>query len=188
MAEIVLFHHAHGMTSGFLSFADLLRNDGHVVHTPDLYEGKTFRDLNDGVAHAEEVGFDTIIERGGAAAEGLPADVVYAGFSLGVLPAQMLAQTKDGAKGALLFHSCVPASEFGRPWPAGVPLQIHSMDKDEWFELDVAEQLVETIEDAELFLYSGDGHLFADNSLDDYDKDAAALLIERVLSFLDDIE
>ena len=193
VAEILLFHHAQGLTPGCLSFADRLRTAGHVVHTPDLFEGKVFTDLTDGVHYAEEVSFDTIIERGRLAADSLPNGIVYAGFSLGVLPAQMLAQTRPGAKGALLFHSSIPTSEFGCPWPPGVPLQIHMMDADEWVlppneDLDVARQLDETIEGAELFLYPGDRHLFADNSLPDFDEDAAALLTERVLTFLDNIE
>ena len=192
MTELLLFHHAQGLTVGCLAFADQLRAAGHVVHTPDLYDGTTFSDLSDGVGHAEQVGFDTIIERGRRAADGLPNDIVYAGFSLGVLPAQMLAQTRPGAKGALLFHACVPTTEFGCPWPQGVPLQIHAMDADEVFvaegDLDVARELAETIESAELFLYPGDRHLFTDNSLPDYDESAAMVLKHRVLNFLDAIE
>jgi dienelactone hydrolase len=191
MAEVLLFHHAQGQTPGFLAFADELRAAGHSVHTPDLYDGKTFAALDEGVGYAEQVGFDTIIERGRLAAESLPDEIVYAGFSLGVLPAQMLAQTRPGAKGALLLHAAVPTSEFGRPWPQGVPLQIHMMEADEWVvgeDLDVARQLDETIESAELFLYPGDRHLFADNSLPDYDESAATLLKQRVLSFLDKME
>src|SRR5438445_8704828 len=146
MAEVLLFHHAQGLTAGCLSFADELRAAGHVVHAPDLYDGKTFGGLAEGVGHAEQVGFATIIERGRLASDTLPNDIVYAGFSLGVLPAQMLAQTRPGARGALLFHACVPPSEFDRPWPLGVPLQIHMMDADEWVlppnqDLDAARQL-----------------------------------------------
>jgi dienelactone hydrolase len=193
VAELLLFHHAHGRTAGCLAFADELRAAGHVVHVPDLYGGKTFAALADGVGHAEQVGFDTIIERGRLAADGLPSDIVYAGFSLGVLPAQMLAQTRPGARGAVLLHSCVPPSEFGRPWPQGVPLQMHMMDADEWAlppneDLDAARLLDETVESAELFVYPGDRHLFADSSLPAYDESAATLLKRRVLSFLDGIE
>ena len=191
MAEVLLFHHAQGLTAGCLSFADELRAAGHVVHAPDLYDGKTFADLDDGVGYAREVGFDTIGERGRLAAEGLPNEIVYAGFSLGAMPAQMLAQTRPGAKGALLFHGCVPPSEFGGPWPQGVPLQIHLMEADEWAlegDLDAAREIDERVESAELFLYPGDRHLFADNSLPDYDESAATLLKQRVLSFLDDID
>ena len=184
MAEIVLFHHAQGLTSGVLAFADDLRAAGNVVHTPDLYEGRTFTKFADGIGHADEVGFGTLIERGRLAAEGLPADVVYAGFSLGVMPAQMLAQTRPGAKGALLLHGCVPLSEFGGAWPRGVPVQIHTMDADEWGDVDVAREFVETVESAELFLYPGDQHLFTDNSLPAYEESAATLLMQRVLSFL----
>ncbi|HET7855500.1 MAG TPA: dienelactone hydrolase family protein [Gaiellaceae bacterium] len=187
MAEVLLLHHAQGLTRGCLSFADRLRAAGHVVHAPDLYDGRTFADLTEGVGYAKEVGFDTIIERGRLAADGLPDDLVYAGFSLGAMPAQMLAQTRSGAKGALLFHSCIPPSEFGTPWPQGVPAQIHMMEADEWAlegDLDAARELVETVEGVELFLYPGDRHLFTDESLADYDEDATELLTERVLGFL----
>jgi dienelactone hydrolase len=193
MAEVLLFHHAQGLTAGCLSFADDLRIAGHTVHAPDLYDGKTFIEIADGVGYAQEVGFGTILERGRLAAEGLPNEIAYAGFSLGVMPAQMLAQTRPGAKGALLFHGCVPPSEFGGPWPEGVPLQIHMMDADKWLlppneDLEAARELDETVETAELFLYPGDGHLFADRSLPGYDESAATLLMQRVLGFLASIE
>ena len=186
MAEILLFHHAQGQTEGFLAFADELRVAGHVVHAPDLYDGKTFAELDDGVGYAKQVAFDVILERGAAAAEGLPAELVYGGFSLGVMPAQMLTQTRPGAQGALLFSACLPTSEFETPWPDGVPVQIHMMDADEWAEEDLpaARDLVAEIENAELFLYPGDGHLFADSSLTDFDHEAAALLKTRTLAFL----
>jgi dienelactone hydrolase len=189
MAEVLLFHHAQGQTTGFLAFADELRAAGHTVHTPDLYDGKTFAALDEGVGYAQQVGFDKILERGRLAAETLPDELVYGGFSLGVMPAQMLAQTRPGAKGALLFSAALPTSEFGGPWPQGVPVQIHMMEADEWAleDLDAARQL-ESVDGAELFLYPGDRHLFADNSLSDYDEGAATLLKQRVLSFLDSIE
>jgi dienelactone hydrolase len=190
MTEILLLHHAQGQSQGFLAFADELRAAGHVVHAPDLYDGKTFTDLNEGVGYAKEVGFETISERARLAAEGLPNELVYAGFSLGVMPAQMLAQTRPGAKGALLFSAAFPSSEFGSSWPPGVPLQIHMMEDDEWAveDLPAARELVETTDGAELFLYPGDRHLFADNSLPDYDKSAATLLKERVLAFLKSVD
>jgi dienelactone hydrolase len=191
MAEVVLFHHAQGQTAGFFAFADELRAAAHTVHTPDLYDGRTFPTLDEGVAHARQVGFGTLGERGRLAGESVPNDVVYAGFSLGAMPAQMLAQTRPGARGALLFHAAFPTSEFGGSWPDGVPLQIHMMEADEWVQegdLDAARELDKTIEGAELFLYPGDRHLFADSSLPDYDEGAAALLTERVLAFLKDVE
>ncbi len=192
MAEVLLFHHVHGLTSGVRDFAETLRGAGHTVHAPDLYEGRVFDTLEEGMAYAQEVGFGSIMERGRAAVEGLPNELVYAGFSLGVMPAQMLTQTRPGAKGALLFHSCVPPSEFDGSWPQGVPVQIHGMDADEFFveegDLDAARTLVEASADAELFLYPGSQHLFADNSLPAYDEQAAGLLTERVLSFLDAVK
>lgn len=188
MAEVLLFHHALGQTTGFLAFADDLRRAGHTVHTPDLFDGRTFDSIEAGLAYAGEIGFGEVIERGVRAAEGLPAGLVYAGFSLGVVPAQKLAQTRAGARGALLIYSCVPVSEFGPSWPADVPVQIHGMDADPFFvgegDIDAARALVASAANAELFLYPGDQHLFADESLPSYDARAAALLRQRVLEFL----
>jgi dienelactone hydrolase len=189
MAEVVLFHHAQGLTPGVIAFADELRRAGHVVHTPDLFEGRTFGTIEEGMGFAAQIGFpDEVIGRGGRAVEGLPAGLVYAGFSLGVLPAQKLAQTRPGARGALLFYSCVPVSVFGSAWPEGVPVQVHGMDADPIFvgegDIDAARELVAQAQDAELFLYPGDQHYFADSSLPSYDADAAALLVRRVLDFL----
>ena len=185
MAEVLLFHHAQGLTAGCLAFADEFRAAGHVVHAPDLYDGETFSGLADGIAHAGQIGFGTIAERGRLAAESLPNEIVYAGFSLGAMPAQMLAQTRPGAKGAVLLHAAIPLSEFGGSWPQGVSLQIHTMEDDEWGDVDVARELAATTPSAELFLYPGDRHLFTDNSLPDYDAGAATLVTQRVLAFLD---
>ena len=188
MAEVLLFHHAQGQTEGFAVFADDLRRAGHTVHAPDLYDGRTFDTLDEGIAYAGEIGFGELLERGVRAADELPSELVYAGFSLGVMPAQKLAQTRAGARGALLFYSCVPTSEFGTSWPADVPVQIHAMDADPFFveegDIEAAHALVESAEHAELFLYPGSQHLFADSSLPSYDADAAALLSRRVLKFL----
>ena len=134
-----------------------------------------------------------LTERADQAVAGLPEGLVYAGFSYGVMLAQRFAQTRPGARGALLYDSCLPITgewAFG-PWPAGVPVQIHGMDKDPIFalegDLDAARELVETVgpDLAELFLYPGDRHLFADSSLPSYDADAAALVVRRSREFLD---
>ncbi len=188
MSEVVLFHHVQGLTPGVLAFADELRRAGHTVHTPDAFDGRTFDSIEEGQEYAKQVGFQEVFDRAVRAAEELPAEVVYGGFSLGVMPAQQLAQTRPGARGALLFHSCVPPSEFGSGWPDGVPVQIHGMDADPFFadegDIDAARALVEEADSAELFVYPGDQHLFADSSLSSYDPEAAALLTRRVLDFL----
>lgn len=188
MTEILVFHHALGLTDGCRSFAARLRAAGHHVHTPDLYEGRTFPDLAAGVAHAEQIGFDTIIERGRLAAQSVPAEAVYVGLSLGVLPAQMLVQTRAGALGAVFVSGAVPLSEFGDEWPVAVPLQLHMMDGDrlvvEEGDLAVARQLAETIPDAQLHLYRGDKHLFIDDSLPGYDQAATELVIDRITGLL----
>ncbi|RDJ08852.1 dienelactone hydrolase family protein [Rhizobium grahamii] len=191
MAEVLLFHHAQGLTAGVHAFAEQLRQAGHIVHAPDLFDGQTFGSIDEGLSYINDIGFEEMRERGVRLAEELPSRLVYAGFSFGVLPAQKLAQTRSGARGALLFYSCLPISgewSFG-PWPEGVPVQIHGMDADPIFagegDIDAARQIVATVKDASLFLYPGDQHYFADSSLPSYDADATALLTQRVLSFLE---
>lgn len=190
MPEIVLYHHVQGLTDGMRSFADELRQAGHTVHAPDLFDGRTFGTIEEGMAFARETGFGALAERGVAAAEGIRPDAVYAGFSFGVMIAQRLAQTRPGARGALLMSGCLPVSEFGDTWPDGVPVQVHGKEGDPWFEEDLAaaQALVASADKAELFLYPGDEHLFADSSLPAYDAGAAALLTERVLAFLGAVE
>ena len=137
MTEIMLFHHAQGQTAGFFAFAEELRQTGHTVHTADLFRYQAFGSIEAGVAYVREVGFGTLLSAGVQAAEKLSSDLVYAGSSMGVMPAQKLAQTRPGAKGALLFSSCMPVSEFGDEWPQGVPVQIHGMDADPFFSTTV---------------------------------------------------
>jgi len=191
MAEVLLFHHVMGQTPGFFAFADELRQAGHTVHTPNLLDGRTFDSIDEGLAYVGEIGFGEVIGRGDRAASELPEGLVYGGFSLGVVPAQKLAQTRPGAKGALFFYSCVPMAEFGS-WPEGVPVQIHGADADPFFvdegDIDAARELVASTDGAELFLYPGDQHYFADSSLPSYDAAATVLLTQRVLAFLDAVD
>jgi dienelactone hydrolase len=188
MTEVVLYHHVQGLTQGVRSFADDLRQAGHIVHTPDLFEGRTFETTEEGMAFAREAGFGALTARGVAVADGISPEVVYAGFSFGVMAAQQLAQRRPGARGALLMYSCLPVSEFGDAWPDRVPVQVHGKQDDPFFaeDLEAAQALVESTDRAELFLYPGDEHLFADSSLATYDAAAAALLTEHVLTFLED--
>jgi dienelactone hydrolase len=182
MAEVVVFHHALGLTDWMRGFAARLRDAGHTVHTPDLYDGRTFGTIPDGMAYSEELGGPrAIVDRGRKAVEPLPSEVVYVGFSLGVLPAQSLAQTRPGARGAVLCYAALPLGRWGdnwpETWPEDVPLQLHILDGDEDFE--IAQGLAATVPGAELFVYPGTEHYFAE-----HDEQAAALLEERVLAFL----
>ena len=185
MAEILFFHHALGLTPGVHSFADRLRAAGHVVHTPDLFEGRTFETIDEGVAHAKGIGWGTVLERGRSAADGLPARLVYAGASLGVMPATLLVQTRPGAAGALFLHGAVPLDELGDgTWPDGVPLQVHTMEDDDWGDVEVAQELAISVPGAEVFLYPGDRHVFTDDSCDHFDAAAADQVLQRALDLL----
>ena len=192
MAEVALFHHAQGLTDGIRGFADELRAAHHTVHTPDLFEGRTFGTLEVGINYARSVGFDTILDRGVTAGEALSPALVYAGFSMGVMPAQKLAQTRAGARGALLIDACIPVTEFADRWPDGVAVQVHGMDRDPLFadegDLDAARALLAATDQAELFLYPGNVHLFADSSLPTHDRAATLLMTGRVLDFLSKLD
>lgn len=192
MAEVLLFHHIQGLTPGVARFAEALRAAGHTVHVPDMFEGRTFGSIDEGIDYARGEGFGALAQRGIDAAQDLSNDLVYAGFSFGVMPAQQLAQTRPGARGALLFEACLPVSEFGDAWPDAVPVQIHGKSDDAFFahegDLDAARELIAAAPRAELFEYAGDEHLFADSSLASYDPAATELLTERVLHFLSGIE
>lgn len=186
MAHILLFHHALGLTEGIKAFADELRSAGHTVTSPDLYDGRTFSTVEEGLAHAKGIGFDSLVEAGVGTAAELLEELVYAGFSLGVMPAQRLAQQRPGARGALLYHSVIPIDEFGDAWPEGVPLQAHLMRNDPFEEAAFIEDIVRQA-DGQLYLYEGDAHLFTDASLAEYNAGAAALVMRRTLEFLDAI-
>jgi dienelactone hydrolase len=190
MTEVLLFHHIQGLTDGVVAFADALRASGHTVHTPDLFDGRTF-DMEDGVAHTQGLG-ESLDARADSEAEALPEALVYAGISWGVGSAQRLAQTRAGAQGALLYEACFPITgedAFG-PWPDGVPVQVHGKADDQFFahegDIDAARELVATVgpDKGELFVYPGKEHLFVDRSLPTYDADAAALVTQRTLQFL----
>lgn len=118
MAEVLVLHHVLGRTKGIEAIADQLRDAGHTVHVPDLFDGRIFSSLEEGSVFVKEIGFEEVTARGVRAASELSRDVVYAGFSLGVPAAQQLAQTRKGARGALFFHACLPTSAFESQWPA----------------------------------------------------------------------
>jgi len=195
LAEVLLFHHVQGLTDGVLEFAEQLRSGGHTVHTPDFFDGVKPATIEEGVAHADELGDEVLDAKVDKAVAELPAELVYAGFSWGAASAQRLTQTRPGARGALLYESCISITgpwSFG-PWPDGVPVQIHGMDRDPFFalegDLDAARELVATLgpEQAELLVYPGDKHLFSDSSLPSYDREAAKLVMEHSLEFLDEL-
>lgn len=188
MTDIVLFHHIRGLTTGVEAFADALRGGGHTVHTPDAFDGRTFDSIEAGDAFCGEVGYDEVRERFVRSVDRLPESLVYAGISLGVMAAQHLLQNRPGARAGLFYEAFADPSYFGS-WPDGVPVQIHAMDHDPFFvgegDIEPARAFVDGRDDAELFLYPGDAHLFADSSLETYDPDATRLVVERSLALLD---
>jgi dienelactone hydrolase len=181
--EIVLFHSAYGRRPAVFDFAETARAAGHVVHVPDLFDGEVFESLEEGVAKRDALGMVELARRAAASVEGLSPGLVYAGFSMGCGPAQLLAQTRAGARGALLMHGALPAAAFETPWPAAVALEVHGMDEDPHFDVEIARRLVGEAADGALHLYPGSAHLFADPGLPDFDERAASLMTRRALAF-----
>jgi dienelactone hydrolase len=186
--EVVLFHHVRGLTDGVRALAEALRAHGHTVHTPDFFGGRTFGSLEDGFAAVRAEGEGALDAWADDVVAELPSELVYAGVSLGVVPAQRLAQTRPGAVGAVLLEACIPPSEFGTGWPGQVPVQVHGMERDPFFglegDLDAARELVAQADEGELFVYPGDVHLFTDSSLPSYDATATAQVVERIQGLL----
>jgi dienelactone hydrolase len=187
MSEIVLFHSAQGLRPGVTQWADSLRKVGHEVWTPDVFEGRTFDRLEDGIAHRDGLGLPELIRRAGEALEELPAELVYAGFSMGGSTAHYFAVTRPAARGALLMHGVAPADTLGgKPWPAGAPAQVHYAVDDPFMNSgDVPDLERAAGELVEAYTYPGDGHLFADPDAPEYDRPSAELMLERELAFLE---
>lgn len=184
MADLILFHHAQGLTPGIQAFADRLRRAGHLVIVPDYYDGRRFDTIEDGVIHAESIGYASLIDRALERVQPLPSPVVVAGFSLGALPAQKLAQTHRGVIGAVLYHGGLPPEVFEAPWPAGVALQVHVVEDDPWSDQDEIDALI-AASGGQLLLYPGGGHLVADSSHPDYDPEIADEIAAQTMAFLE---
>ena len=198
MAEVVLFHSVLGLRPGVIAAADRLRSAGHTVHAPDLFDGEVSDDLDEGSRKEEELGYQEIARRSREAVAGLPAGLVFAGFSLGAVHAELLAASRPGALGAVLMHGAVPVEGLGEyfgvdRWPKGVPVQVHYAAEDPWVE---AEEEVAPLGEAvrragaafEEHAYPSSGHLFADPDLPEYDRASSEEMWRRVLAFLDRID
>jgi dienelactone hydrolase len=196
MAEVVLFHSALGLRPGVTTAADRLRAAGHAVHVPDYYDGEVFDGLEEGLRKRDALGYAEIARRAQEAVAGLPAGLVFAGFSLGAVPAELLAAGRPGARGAVLMHAAIPVEELGEfgvdRWPAGVPVQVHYAADDPWVEAEEVAALGGAVKGAraafEEHTYPGSGHLFADPDLPEYDRASSEAMWRRVLAFLDRVD
>ncbi len=196
MAEVVLFHSVLGLRPGVIAAAERLRAAGHTVHAPDYFDGEVFEDLDEGLRKRDALGYAEIVRRAEEAVVGLPAGLAFAGFSLGAVPAELLAATAPGARGAVLMHAAIPVEGFGEfgveRWPKGVPVQVHYAAQDPWVEAEEVAALGDAVRGAgaafEEHAYPGSGHLFADPDLPGYDRASSEAMWRRVLAFLDRVD
>jgi len=188
MAEILLFHHAYGLTDGLRALAARLIAEGHTVHCPDCYAGVTFRNIDDGVKHLQRIGHDAVEEVARRSArEFRNADVVM-GFGLGAMQAQLLAQDLRRIRGCLLMGGAFTPSALGGMWRSNTSLEIHLSDPDEWVQPAELEGLLYHAPHANVYRYTNKGHLFIDECSRDYDADAADLFEERLETWLADLD
>jgi dienelactone hydrolase len=189
--RIVIFHSALGLRPAILDTAEALRAAGHTVDTPDLYDGQTFDDLDAGIAKRDALGIPEVLRRTQAAVADLPPELVYVGYSMGTGPAELLAATRPGARAAILLHGALAPAEIDvQAWP-GVPVQIHHARHDPWVDVDQVRALEDAVRKAgataEVHVYERGGHLFEDPASTEPDSEAARLVLERVLAFIDQL-
>jgi dienelactone hydrolase len=187
MTTIVLFHSALGRNRAVHDLADVLRSDGHEVHTPDLYDGAVFDDLDEGVAERDRIGIDQLLARATDAIVPLPDEVVYAGMSMGTMPAQLFAATRPGARGALLIQGAARPEDLGLGgWPADVPLQIHVGADDRWFDADHAAEVAASLPagSVDVAVYDTSAHVFCDPDASHHDPHATRLLHAHIGDWL----
>ncbi|NUR88123.1 MAG: dienelactone hydrolase [Nonomuraea sp.] len=186
MAEIILLHSAQGLRPGVLRAAEALGEGGHVVRTPDYYDGEVFDDLGEGLRKRDTIGFEELNRRWRAIGGQVAGPAVFAGFSLGSFGAQLLAATHPYARGLLLYHGCASVAEVtDGPWPAGVPVQLHYAEGDPWMEAEEVRNLrVDLGSQFECFIYPGNVHLFADPDLPGYSEESAGLMWKRSRDFI----
>ena len=184
MAEILLLHSALGLREAVREYADLLRAGGHVVRTPDFYDGRVFDDQTAGIAYRDEVGGRTLLARVSDQLADLPDDAVLAGFSLGAAFAQHLSAARPAARASILLHAVGPVRG---DWP-GMPVQVHRYASDPIIEDADVQALSDAVRASgasfEDVVVPGRGHLFTDLATPDGDRDARDRSVHRVLDLL----
>ncbi|WP_324605741.1 dienelactone hydrolase family protein [Streptomyces sp. NRRL B-24484] len=193
VAQIVLFHSAYGLRPAVHAAADRLRAAGHEVHTPDLYDGRVFDTVEDGMAYKDEITTDELLRRAVHAAapllgQGGPG-LVYAGLSLGAALAQNLALADTNAAGLLLLHG---TSDIRDDAATSVAVQLHVAEPDPFEPEDWLNawylRMTKAGADVEVHRYRGAGHIYTDPELPDYDEEAADRTWATALAFLTELD
>ncbi|MBA4860106.1 dienelactone hydrolase family protein [Streptomyces sp. PSKA54] len=188
--NIMLFHSTYGLRPAVREAADRLREAGHEVWTPDLFEGRVFDTVEEGRDFKDEIGKDELLKRAVlAAAPYSERGLVYAGFSLGAALAQTLALGDEKARGLLLLHGTSDIAENASV--DELPVQLHvaepdPFEPDDWLSAWYL-QMRKAGADVEIYRYAGAGHIYTDTDLPDYDAEAAEATWRTALGFLDSV-
>ncbi|NYF97710.1 dienelactone hydrolase family protein [Janibacter cremeus] len=198
MAHVLLFPSILGVRQGITDLANTLTDAGHDVTTVDPYDGQTFDDYPSGMARTKEIGEETLQVRGLEVAKGVGAPFVAVGFSVGAAIAQWVAaQCPDTARAVVMVGGGIPMHHLGATWPAGVAGEVHVTagdpfhEEDRQFDAMIDEQLQEDVERAggefAYVEYQGEGHLFSDPSLGEYQPEEARIFTRRVVELVDSL-
>ncbi|MFD0527953.1 dienelactone hydrolase family protein [Kitasatospora arboriphila] len=193
MAQIVLFHSAYGLRPAVHAAADRLRAAGHEVHTPDLYDGRVFDTVEDGMAYKDELTTDELLRRAVHAAapllgQGGPG-LVYAGLSLGAALAQNLALADTNAAGLLLLHG---TSDIRDDAATSVAVQLHVAEPDPFEPEDWLNawylRMTKAAPTSRSTATAAPSHIYTDPELPDYDEEAAERTWATALAFLAELD
>ncbi|MEV6794645.1 dienelactone hydrolase family protein [Streptomyces sp. NPDC051320] len=188
--NIILFHSTYGLRPAVGAAAERLRAAGHQVRVPDLFDGKTFATIEEGMAFKEELGSEELLKRAvTASAPHSDQGLVYAGFSLGGSLAQNVALADEKARGLLLLHGTSDIADEASV--DELPVQLHVADPDPFESHDWLTAWYLRMQrigaDVEVHRYPGAGHLYTDPELADYDAEAAERTWQTALGFLDSL-
>lgn len=191
MAQLLLLHHALGVTSALRRLADRFEDAGHDVVVPDLFESRVFASVEEGMEHVESVGIETLAGLGEDAASDMQPGFVVCGISLGAIAAMRAGVSNDAVAAVVVASACIPEEYIGGPWPRTLPLRVVASREDAMFrdegDLEAATEYTHSAQQAKLKLMPGREHLFVE--ADDPESTAATeWLVETVMRFLDRVD
>lgn len=187
---IAIFHSALGVREGVRDAARRLSDAGHDPYIVDYYgDYRSFDDHPSAADYVNKVGFPALMQAAVDGVADLPDGFAVLGFSNGSGMAEYVATRRSVTK-AVLGSGTLPLAMMGAgAWPAQTAAQIHYAADDPFRNDEWLESVIDSVRSSGAPLeayteYPGDGHLFTDSTLPDYDEANTELFWKRVRAFL----